>query len=361
MATQPVGQVISPGFDEEEVVTGGTLSAIEEADRSSMVATAKKFPRSLTRFAQELTEIAQMNSAVAKEMMYSIPRAGKQLIGPSVRFAEALISCWGNSRVGVEVVDVDKDSITAEGRFYDCEKNVGIAVRVRRRITDKNGQRFNADMIGVTGAAASSIALRGAILRGVPKALWADKFEMAKQTAVGDIKSMDAVKQQLMGYFTGVGVTEVEVLNALGVQGMPDIGAEEILAMHAWQKQLKAGESSREDIFGSPEDAEIEKIMAALAWNETKKRTSRESFKGRRSEHLEYLRAQATKSGQVVTMASKEAPAANPTNSTKNPSASTSESHAKTSSPTSSAAHADEAAKPQAKPTAAAVEVDDNF
>src|ERR1700744_5926652 len=166
-ATAPTaGQVMPPGLAEEEiVVAGGSLSAIEEADRTSMVATAKKFPRSITQFTKELTEIAQMNQAVAKEMMYSVPRAGKQLIGPSVRFAEALITCWGNARAGVEVVDIDKDAITAEGRFYDCEKNVGIAVRVRRRITDKNGNRFNADMISVTGAAASSIALRGAILR----------------------------------------------------------------------------------------------------------------------------------------------------------------------------------------------------
>jgi hypothetical protein len=312
MASQPItGQVV--GNDEEEViVTGGTLSAIEEADRSSMVATAKKFPRSLSQFTKDLAEIAQMSQPVAMEMMYSVPRAGKQLIGPSVRFAEALISCWGNSRVGVEVVDVDHEAITAEGRFYDCEKNVGIAVRVRRRITDKDGRRFNADMIGVTGAAASSIALRGAILRGVPKALWADKFEMAKQTAAGSIKSVSEVKQRLLDYFAAVGVTEVEVFNVLGVQGKEDIGAEEIVAMNSWQKQLKAGESTREEIFGSPEATEIERLMTELKWNETKKRTSREAFKGKVAEHLEYLRTQAAKiggtTGNVVAMAGKPEP-----------------------------------------------------
>lgn len=295
MAIQNQGQVLPPSEDGEVVTTGGTLSAIEEADRTSMVAIAKKFPRSRTAFMTELSEIAQMSQPVAMEMMYSVPRAGKQLIGPSVRFAEALISCWGNSRAGVEIVDVDKEAITAEGRFYDCEKNVGISVRVRRRITDKQGNRFNADMIAVTGAAASSIALRGAILRGVPKALWADKFEMAKKTAAGDVKSMGEIKDRLFAYFLAIKVTEVQLFNALNVPGKEDVGAEEILAMNAWQKQLKAQECSVEDLFGSPEDDEIEKTMTALGWNETKKRMSRDSFKGKRADHLTYVRAEYAK------------------------------------------------------------------
>ena len=60
MATQPVGQVINPGMDEEEeIVTGGTLSAIEEADRSSMVATAKKLYYARLRQASAATRKKQ--------------------------------------------------------------------------------------------------------------------------------------------------------------------------------------------------------------------------------------------------------------------------------------------------------------
>lgn len=297
MAAQPQGQVLEPGIDEEEEITsGGTLSAIEEADRSHQVATAKRFPRSITKFRNELIEIAKANQPVAMEMMYSLPRAGKQLVGPSVRFAEAVISCWGNSRAGVEVVDVDRINgiVTAEGRFYDCEKNVGLAIRVRRRVVAK---RIDADAIQVTGAAASSIALRGAILRGVPKALWNDVFEMAKSTAAGDAMSMDRIRAEMLKLFTALGVTEARVLDALGIAGVPDIGADEVVAMKAWHKQLTSKESTIEDIFGYPEDEEIDWLMNALGWNETVKRTSKANFAKDKTGHLAYVRGEAQKAG----------------------------------------------------------------
>jgi hypothetical protein len=268
-----------------------------------------------------------MNQPVAMEMMYSVPRAGKQLIGPSVRFAEAVLSAWGNCHAAVRIKDVAGDFIIAESAFYDAEKNARLTVEVKRRITDKNGKRFNADMIGVTGAAASSIALRGAILRGVPKALWADLFEQAKQTAAGDISSVQKTRTEIVAIFRALGVTDAMLMNALGVQGMADVGTDEIVALQAWHKQLLSKESSLEDIFGSSDDAEIEQGMEALNWNEAAKTMARANYKGRRSELLDHVRAKlkdaqaatgkttpiTVKPGQRVADAAKESVVADPT------------------------------------------------
>jgi hypothetical protein len=303
MATQPVGEVIDPRDDEEEIVSGGSLSAIEEADRSHQVATAKKFPRSITRFRQELTEIARASQPVAMEMMYSLPRAGNQLVGPSIRFAEAVLSCWGNSRAGVEVVEVNTDDafVVAEGRFYDCEKNVGIAIRTRRRNVTK---KKDGDSYQVTGAAASSLALRNAILRGVPKALWADIFEQAKMTAAGTAESIAKTRSEMLKLFTALGITEARIYAALGVAGQADLGTEEIVAMKAWHRQLINKESKIEDIFGNREDTEIDEFMDALNWNETTRRMARKNFAGRPAELLEHVRAEAARAGiQVVAKA----------------------------------------------------------
>lgn len=305
MASQPVGQVLNPD-DEDNVVSESSLSVHEEADRSHQVATAKKFPRSITKFRNDLKALAMADQAVAMEMMYSIPRAGKQLVGPSIRFAEAAISCWGNARAGVEVVDVDtrEGNVTAEGRFYDCEANVGFAIRVRRRnVTSKK----DADSYQVTGSAAASIALRNAILRGVPKALWNDIFELAKQTAAGEAASMEKIRTELIKLFLAVGVTEARLCEALDILGPADMGPEEILAMKAWNKQLRAKESTIEDIFGFPEDAEIDWLMNALKWNETQKRLSKANFKAK-SEQLAYLRGEASKAGIVYSSAKSAQP-----------------------------------------------------
>lgn len=297
------GTVMPPEQDEDELVAGeSSLSIHEEADRSHQVSTAKKFPRSITKFRNDLTAIAMASQPVAMEMMYSLPRAGKQLIGPSVRFAEALVVCWGNARVGVEVVDVDthEQVVVAEGRFYDCENNVGFAIRTRRRnvMTKKD-----ADSYQVTGASASSIALRNAILRGVPKALWADIFEKAKATASGGAASIATIREELTKFFAALGVTQVKLHATLGIEGAADMGPDEIVAMSAWRKQLQAKESTIEDIFGSPDDDEIEWLTKVLGWTETQKRMSKSNFAHSKAEHLAYVRAEAAKANIVYSSA----------------------------------------------------------
>lgn len=296
----PDPQIISPGQNdgqeqEGEVIESSSLSKIEEAALQSQVSVAQKFPRSITVFRRQLREIATMDPTIAMEMMYSLPRAGKQLVGPSVRFAEALVSCWKNARVSVEVVDVDtvENHVTAEGRFYDAEANVGFAIRVRRR----NVMKRDADGYQVTGQAASSIALRNAILRGVPKALWADIFEAAKETAVGKAASIVQMRDEMVKVFGALGVTEKKVLDALGIAGREDMGADELIAMKAWRKQLNEKTHTVEDIFGDPAQDEVESLMMTMKWAEAKKAQSRQAFKGRTSEHLEYLRAEAAKAG----------------------------------------------------------------
>lgn len=305
MATQANRpEVLGPDEDEQEVeLSSSALSAIEEADRSHMIRTAKQNPRSLSKFVQELTEIACSSRATAMEMMYSLPRDGKQLVGPSIGFAEACLAVWGNARAGSEVVEVNarEGYVVAEGRYYDCEKNVGRAIRKRRRIVAK---KITGDSIQVTGDAACSIATREAILRSIPKPLWKPVWEKAKATAVGDIKSVAQVRDSLVDTFRKVGVTDVQLLNALQVQGLPDIGADEIIAMQAWHKQLAERSVALEDIFGSKEDLEITALMDRLQWNDTKRTMAWEAYKGRRSELLTYLRGLAAENGDgnVTTM-----------------------------------------------------------
>lgn len=280
--------------DEQEIVDSSSITAIEEADRSHMIRTAKANPRSATKFIEELTAIACHSQETAMEMMYSIPRDGKQLIGPSIGFAEAALAVWGNARAGSEVIETNAGEgyVVAEGRYYDCEKNVGRAIRKRRRIVAK---RITPDAIQVTGDAACSIAAREAILRSIPKPLWKPIWNKARETASGSIKSVEAVRLALVDAFHKMGVTDIQILNALGVAGLPDMGADEIIALQSWKNQLRDGAAVLEDIFGAPEDAEIELCMKKLGWNQAKMQQAWEVHKGQRPKLLEYVRAEVKK------------------------------------------------------------------
>lgn len=309
-ATRNNPEVLGPDEDEQEVELAGSsaLSAIEEADRSHMIRTAKANPRVITKFIAELTEIACASRETAMEMMYSLPRDGKQLVGPSIGFAEAALAVWGNARAGSEVVEVNPHEgyVIAEGRYYDCEKNVGRAIRKRRRVVAK---KITGDALQVTGDAACSIATREAILRSIPKPLWKPIWMRAKETAVGDVKSVREVRDGLVQTFRGMGVTDVQLLNALQVQGIPDIGADEIIAMQSWKNQLQERTVTIEDIFGSPEDMAIEKLMEQLQWAPTKRKMAWDNYKGRREELLTYLRGLV---GETGTAAKQDPPPPSP-------------------------------------------------
>ena len=130
------------------------LSAVSKAELDQQITTARAFPRSLKSFVTECREMACLNEKVASECFYIMPRDGKNIEGPSVRLGEIVQSAWGNCQSGARVVEEGQDFITAQGVFYDLQRNVKITMEVRRRITDKKGRRYSQDMVNVTGNAA---------------------------------------------------------------------------------------------------------------------------------------------------------------------------------------------------------------
>ena len=138
-------------MEAQEIITAeaGTVALLNKSEIDMQVATAHKYPRSVKRFRDETLAMVTLNENVAQECIYSLPRDGKNIEGPSARFAEVVASAWGNSRAGARVVSDAGDFVTAQGVFHDLERNVAITYEVQRRIVDKRGNRFKPDMIGV--------------------------------------------------------------------------------------------------------------------------------------------------------------------------------------------------------------------
>lgn len=230
------------------------VSAISKAELDQQITTARAFPRSLKKFVNECRDMACLNEKVAAECYYVVPRGGKNIEGPSIRLGEIVQSAWGNCQSGARVVDEGDEFVTAQGVFYDLERNSKVTMEVRRRITDREGRRFNADMIGVTGNAACSIALRNAIFRGIPKAFWNDIYMEARKVAAGNIKSLVTNRTEALNWLARKGVTEATVLAALGVAGVEDIGLDELTTLRGMVTAIKDEGVSVEVAF-APKDA----------------------------------------------------------------------------------------------------------
>src|SRR5712664_3702907 len=161
MNTAVEGEVIEREFSPDV----GALEVINKSEINVQIATAKRFPRSVTKFQGEAISLVSLNEETAEGCVYALPRDGRTIEGPSARFAEVVAYSWGNCRAGARVVSEDGDFVTAQGVFWDLEKNTAIGYEVKRRIIDSKGRRYKPDMIGVTANAACSIALRNAILK----------------------------------------------------------------------------------------------------------------------------------------------------------------------------------------------------
>jgi hypothetical protein len=226
-----------------------TIAALAKSDAEAQLDAAHKYQRSITKFLREATALATVTREVAESCLYSVPRGGKMIAGPSVRLAEICASSYGNLHVGARVIDIESDCVVSQGVAWDLEKNLRVSVEVRRKILDRNGRRFNEDMIIVTGNAAASIALRNAIFRVVPRALVDQVYLKAKQVATGDAQTMDARRVEWMERLQKMGIAQDRVLGALGCAGLPDIDFDKLAVLIGLANAVRNGDKSADEAF----------------------------------------------------------------------------------------------------------------
>jgi hypothetical protein len=233
------------------------LSMLHASEIDMQIATAHKFPRSIAQFRKDVFDMVAISEAVAAECTYALPRDGKMIEGPSARFAEIIASAWGNARAGARVVDEGPQFITSQGVFHDLQKNVAITFEVQRRITNKYGKRYNEDMVVTTGNAASSIALRNAVLKGIPKAFWSEMWDQARKVALGDSKTLPTRRAEAFAAAQRFGVTKEQVCAKLGAKGEQDVGLEALALLRSILTAIKEGDTTAEQAFSLDEDKVI--------------------------------------------------------------------------------------------------------
>jgi hypothetical protein len=252
-----------------EIVTKmDTLAILNKSEIDQQIATAKAYPRTVTEFTKKATELATLNDKVAAECIYALPRDGKVIEGPSARLAEILAHSWGNSRSGARVIEEGFEFVTAQGMFHDLETNHAVSFEVKRRITDRRGNRYSPDMIATTANAAGSIALRNAVLKGIPKALWSDIYERARLAAVGDVTTLANKRAEWLKAFQAYGVDEKRILAVLGVGSMADVGIDELAKLRGIFNAIKDGEITPENAFPPTDKPKTEETKPAASFDE---------------------------------------------------------------------------------------------
>lgn len=229
------------------------LQAINKSEVDVQIATAKQYPRNLSRVLNTIRTLGTMDVETAEDCFYALRRGqgndAAVIEGVSVRLAEIIAGSWGNLRVATRIIGNDGKTITCQGVCHDLETNLAVSVEVKRRITDKKGRTFSEDMQVVTGNAASAIAFRNAVLKVVPKAVTKKVVDEIKKVALGASVDLETRRQNMLVYFQKIGVKQEEVLKYCGVSTIEEIDNAMVFELRGLANAIKEGTTTVQEAF----------------------------------------------------------------------------------------------------------------
>ena len=240
------------------------IQVMGQGDVDIAVSTAKQYPRDVKLCLENAISMATMNQEIAESCIYNLPRGGKRIPGKSIRCAELVAHNWGNMRVAKGSEDPGDTHVIGIAVAWDLESNTQLQIRTRRRITDKNGRRYNADGLEKTSNAVASIAARNAIFAVVPQFVSDAVYEAARNMAVGDQEGISDRREKCFQTFEKQGIDRARVLARMHRQSEDQITLEDIEALIGIHNEIKEGEVAIDQAFPSVETSELDQARAAF-------------------------------------------------------------------------------------------------
>lgn len=143
----------------------------EASEIQAMVFMAKQFPRNQIQAADRILN-ACTRQTLADSAVYSYPRGGQNVEGPSIRLAEVLAQNWGNIDFGIRELSQENGVSTVEAYAWDLETNVRQAkvFQVVHKRVSKGGAKTLTDPRDIYEMVANqgSRRLRACILSVIP-------------------------------------------------------------------------------------------------------------------------------------------------------------------------------------------------
>lgn len=203
----------------------------------------------------------------AARVEFSKPVSGKQMKGPSIRFAETALRLWGNIDSEVQVVYDDENFRRINVRITDLETNSTFSkqINVRKTVERKNatgrdgvviGQRLNSkgetvfivqstdDELITKENALISKALRNEGLRLIPSDIIDEGLSTARETLRNkDATDPAAAKKTLLDAFSSIGVKPAELEKYLKHK-TDTISPAELADLRAVYSAIKEGDAT---------------------------------------------------------------------------------------------------------------------
>ncbi len=176
--------------------------------------------------------------------------------GPSVGLAETLASTWGNIVVSVDDINIGEREVTVKGSSIDLQSGSAFQAFLRARIVDKNGKRYNEDMVNTTIMAAQSKLYRNLVLRLIPRPVVNEVYYAARNIALGDGKTTGERVAKVFAFWLEQGVEEGTLMRHLGITKRSQVNLGHLEYLLGIGQAIRDGAASIQDVFSRKRDAE---------------------------------------------------------------------------------------------------------
>lgn len=249
--------------------SSGAVADRAVAEIQAQVFMAKQFPRDENQARARILRSCQ-RPGLASKAIYTYPKGGQRVTGPSIRLAEAIAQAWGNLDFNTVILEQRENESVCLSYCWDVETNTRASRSfiVPHKISTKHGEKVLTDPREIYELAANQGArrLRACILSIIPGDIVDEAIEACNATLSGGNKRplLDRLREltdRFMTYYS-VPLSSIERYFGYPLDSFTEMDGVTLAGIYT---ALRDGASSREDYFqlpklaGGEDDAPSEK------------------------------------------------------------------------------------------------------
>lgn len=249
--------------------SGGAIADRAVAEIQAQVFMAKQFPRDENQARARILRSCQ-RPGLASKAIYTYPKGGQRVTGPSIRLAEAIAQAWGNLDFNTVILEQRENESVCLSYCWDVETNTRASRSfiVPHKISTKQGERVLTDPREIYELAANQGArrLRACILSIIPGDIVDEAIEACNVTLSGGNKRplLDRLREltdRFMTYYS-VPLSSIERYFGYPLDSFTEMDGVTLAGIYT---ALRDGAANREDYFqlpklaGGEDDATSEK------------------------------------------------------------------------------------------------------
>lgn len=224
-------------------VTAAMATTRQAQEVQAAMVVAKKFPRNSNESMNRILD-ACTRKTLAENAMYSFPRGGTEVTGPSIRLAECLAQNWGNLDFGYIELENKNGESQVMAYAWDLETNTrqSKVFSVPHRRETKSGSYALTDSRDIYELVANQASrrVRSCILSIIPGDVVEAALKQCELTLVGGDTPLEERIKKMVKKYDELGITEEQLGGFIG-KNVDAFTAQDIVKLSKIYRSIKDG------------------------------------------------------------------------------------------------------------------------